>query len=206
MASQISHLPHIKNVKAGMEKWDPMHQSIFEVGFTVPASLADQGFTGDELEILSQQVVSISGLDALQKVAGVNSQKFLGVDVSFLNPVLDSTTADPFIGTVISSKQDASGSETEAVTGIKIVTDSTELAKLGFKSTNVNKVLVKVKHDPATQTAEICVEVKEIPQASEYFTTAHWSLSGSKATPKGEETGGPKSEVKEVLMFIIVIC
>jgi hypothetical protein len=94
MASQISHLPHIKNVKAGMEKWDPMHQSIFEVGFTVPASLADQGFTGDELEILSQQVVSISGLDALQKVAGVNSQKFLGVDVSFLNPTLDSTTAE----------------------------------------------------------------------------------------------------------------
>ena len=94
MASQISHLPHIKNVKAGMEKWDPMHQSIFEVGFTVPGALADQGFTGDELEILSQQVVSISGLDALQKVAGVNSQKFLGVDVSFLNPTLDSTTAE----------------------------------------------------------------------------------------------------------------
>jgi len=94
MASQISHLPHIKNVKAGMEKWDPMHQSIFEVGFTVPAALADAGFTGDELEILSQQVVSISGLDALQKIAGVNSQKFLGVDVSFLNPTLDSTTAE----------------------------------------------------------------------------------------------------------------
>lgn len=94
MASQISHLPHIKNVKAGMEKWDPMHQSIFEVGFTVPSALADAGFTGDELEILSQQVVSISGLDALQKIAGVNSQKFLGVDVSFLNPTLDSTTAE----------------------------------------------------------------------------------------------------------------
>jgi len=94
MATQISHLPHIKNVKAGMEKWDPMHQSIYEVGFTVPGALADQGFTGDELAILSQQVVSISGLDALQKVAGVNSQKFLGVDVSFLNPVLDSTTAE----------------------------------------------------------------------------------------------------------------
>jgi len=94
MATQISHLPHIKNVKAGMEKWDPMHQSIFEVGFTVPGALADQGFTGDELAILSQQVVSISGLDALQKIAGVNSQKFLGVDVSFLNPTLDSTTAE----------------------------------------------------------------------------------------------------------------
>ena len=94
MATQISHLPHIKNVKAGMNRWDPMHQSIFEIGFTVPKNLADKGFTGDELEILSQQVVSVTGLEALQKVAGVNSQKFLGVDVSFLNPTLESTTAE----------------------------------------------------------------------------------------------------------------
>lgn len=94
MASQVSHLPHIKNVKAGMERWDPMHQSIFEVAFTVPATLADAGFTGEELQILSQQVVSVSGLDALQRVAGANSQKFLGVDVSFLNPTLEQTTAE----------------------------------------------------------------------------------------------------------------
>ena len=94
MASQISHLPHIKNVKAGMGRWDPMHQSIFEIAFTVPEALADKGITGEELEILTQQVVSVSGLDALQKVAGANSQKFLGVDVSFLNPTLESTTAE----------------------------------------------------------------------------------------------------------------
>ena len=94
MATQLSHLPHIKNVKAGMGRWDPMHQSIFEIAFTVPGALADAGFTGEELEILTQQVVSVSGLDALQKVAGANSQKFLGVDVSFLNPTLESTTAE----------------------------------------------------------------------------------------------------------------
>jgi hypothetical protein len=93
MASQVSHLPHITNVKAGMEKYDPMHLSIFEVAFTVPEAMAGE-FNGEELQILSQQVVSINGLDALQKVAGVNSQKFLGVDVSFLNPTLDSTTAE----------------------------------------------------------------------------------------------------------------
>ena len=94
MASQVSHLPHITNVHAGRERWDPMHQSIFEVGFTVPEALGGKGYTGEELEILSEQVVSIQGLDALQKVAGANSQKFLGVDVSFLNPTLDSTTAE----------------------------------------------------------------------------------------------------------------
>ena len=94
MASQISHLPHITNVSAGIEKWDPMHQSIFEIGFSVPQALADQGFDGEQLKILTQQVVSVSGLDALQKIAGVNQQKFLGVDVSFLNPTLESTTAE----------------------------------------------------------------------------------------------------------------
>lgn len=94
MASQVSHLPHITNVHAGRERWDPMHQSIFEVGFTVPAALSDKGFSGEELEILTEQVVSINGLDALQKVAAANSQKFLGVDVSFLNPTLESTTAE----------------------------------------------------------------------------------------------------------------
>ena len=93
MASQISHLPHITNVKAGVEKYDPMHSSIFEIAFTVPEAMAGE-FSGEELQILSQQVVSVNGLDALQKVAGVNSQKFLGVDVSFLNPTLDSTTAE----------------------------------------------------------------------------------------------------------------
>ncbi|MBR6908495.1 hypothetical protein IKN40_08690 [bacterium] len=94
MATQLSHLPHIKNVNAGMGRWDPMHQSIFEIAFTVPAALSDAGFTGEDLEILTQQVVSVSGLDALQRVAAASSQKFLGVDVSFLNPVLESTTAE----------------------------------------------------------------------------------------------------------------
>lgn len=92
MAQQISHLPHIQKVAAGINKWDPMHSSIFEVSFTPPEALIDDGsFSGDELEILSQQVVSVSGLDALQKIAAAGSQKFIGADVSFLNPTLDST-------------------------------------------------------------------------------------------------------------------
>ena len=93
MATQVSHLPHITNVDAGKNRWDPMHSSIFEVTFTAPPRLADV-FTGEEIAILSQQVVSVDGLDALQKIAAAGQQKFLGVDVSFLNPTLDSTTAE----------------------------------------------------------------------------------------------------------------
>jgi hypothetical protein len=92
MASQVSHLPHIKNTQAGNNFYDPMHSSIFEVYFTLPTAL--QSTFKDDEAILTEQVVSVAGLDALQKTVAAGSQKFLGVDVSFLNPVLDSTFAE----------------------------------------------------------------------------------------------------------------
>ena len=70
MASSISHLPHIKNTQAGNNYWDPMHSAIFEVYFTLPVAIQDK-FKDDEA-ILTEQVV----------------------DVSFLNPTLDSTFAE----------------------------------------------------------------------------------------------------------------
>ena len=96
MANQITHLPHLTTVKAGLGRWDPMHSSIFEVQFTLPKLLESKyaNELGDGLTILTEQVTSIQGLDALQKIAAAGSQKFLGVDVSFLNPTLDSTTAE----------------------------------------------------------------------------------------------------------------
>ena len=92
MASQVSHLPHIKNTQAGNNFYDPMHSSIFEVYFTLPTAIQDT-FKTDEA-ILTEQVVSVSGLDALQKTVAAGQQKFLGVDVSYLNPVLDNTFAE----------------------------------------------------------------------------------------------------------------
>lgn len=92
MASKISHLPHIKNTAAGNNYYDPMHSSVFEVYFTLPTAIQDK-FKEDEA-ILTEQVVSVSGLDALQKTVQAGSQKFLGVDVSFLNPTLENTYAD----------------------------------------------------------------------------------------------------------------
>lgn len=92
MASGISHLPHITNVTAGVNKYDPMHASIFEVYFTLPERIKGE-FAADE-EILTEQVISVSGLDALQKTVAAGQQKFMGVDVSFLNPVLDNTYAE----------------------------------------------------------------------------------------------------------------
>lgn len=88
----ITHLPHITNIQAGMNNWDPNHQAIFEVYFTLPTAL--QAKYKEDEALLTEQVASVSGLDALQKVPGAGSQKFMGVDVSFLNPTYDNTYAE----------------------------------------------------------------------------------------------------------------
>lgn len=93
MASQISHLPHIKNVKAATERWDPIYNSIFLVAFTVPYVLAGE-YNQDEVQILSQQVESISGLDSLNETVNITTKKYLGVDVAFTNPIIENTGAD----------------------------------------------------------------------------------------------------------------
>jgi hypothetical protein len=92
MANQMNHLPHIQNMKAGFNRWDPVHNSIFDVSFTIPKML--QASFGDDVHLLQEQVTEVSGLEALQKAPGVGEQKFHGVTVSFLNPTVDSTAAD----------------------------------------------------------------------------------------------------------------
>lgn len=92
MASQLSHTPHFKNIESGFNKYDPVHNSIFEVMFTLPDALAET-FRQDEA-ILTQQVKSISGLDALNKTPAAGEQKFQGVTVSFSQPYLETTAAD----------------------------------------------------------------------------------------------------------------
>jgi hypothetical protein len=92
MANQLLHLPHIKNMESGINKYDPVHKSIFEVYFTLPTIIQTE-FKKTEL-LLTEQVTNVSGLDVLQKTTPQGEQKFYGVTVSFLNPVLDSTAAD----------------------------------------------------------------------------------------------------------------
>lgn len=90
--ANLNHLPHIKNISAGINKWDPVHKSIFEVYFTLPTAIQSE-FKDEEI-ILTEQVTSVSGLDVLQKTTPAGEQKFFGVTVSFLNPILDQTAAD----------------------------------------------------------------------------------------------------------------
>lgn len=85
-------LPHITNSQAGRNLWDPVHSSIFEVYFTLPEGIRAK-FGKDEM-LLTEHVLSISGLEALQKAPGVGQQKFMGTDRSFVNPKNDNTHAE----------------------------------------------------------------------------------------------------------------
>lgn len=91
---KITHLPHLRNVEAASltNPADPMHASIFEVIFSTPDKISN--ILPDGLGILTEQVTSVSGLDALQKTPAAGQQKFLGADVSYLNPTLDNTYAE----------------------------------------------------------------------------------------------------------------
>lgn len=91
-----SYTPHIQAIKAGnsLDLYDPVHNSIFEVTFELPAAVTAAGFDSEYIRLLQEHVTEVSGLDALQKTPGAGSQKFMGVDVSYLNPYLDNTYAD----------------------------------------------------------------------------------------------------------------
>ena len=89
--ANLTHLPHVRNIKSGVNRWDPNHSSVFEVYFTLPAAIQGQ-FAEDEA-ILTEQVTDVSGLDQLQKNTPVGKQRFMNVDVSHSSPVIDETRA-----------------------------------------------------------------------------------------------------------------
>lgn len=84
-------LPHIKNSEAGINLFDPVHKSIFEVYFTLPESLRTE-FAKDEV-LLTQHVLNISGLEALYKAPETDVQKFMGTDRSYIKPTIGETSA-----------------------------------------------------------------------------------------------------------------
>ena len=85
-------LPHIQNSKAGANKYDPVHKSLYEVSFTVPASLKQR--FGEDEEILTEHVLSVSGLDSLYKGVEAEQQKFMGTSRSYLKPTVGDTFAE----------------------------------------------------------------------------------------------------------------
>lgn len=85
-------LPHIQNSEAGRNKYDPVHKSIFELYFTLPEMIRDR-FAQDEA-LLTEHVLSVSGLDALYKGVEADQQKFKGTSRSYLKPTVGDTFAE----------------------------------------------------------------------------------------------------------------
>ena len=86
-------LPHIQNSTAGRNKFDPVHQNIFAVRFTVPDAIRAQ-FGKDEV-LLTEHVTKITGVGgAINKAPNVQQQKFMGTDRSYIVPKLDNTHAE----------------------------------------------------------------------------------------------------------------
>lgn len=85
-------LPHIKNSQAGRNLYDAVHNCIYEVYFTLPEPLRAQ-FAQDESTI-TEHVLKISGLEALDKAPAIVEQQFMGTTRSFVAPRIDGTAAD----------------------------------------------------------------------------------------------------------------
>lgn len=85
-------LPHITNSEAGRNFYDPYHNCLFEVYFTLPTALVGQ--FGQDEALITEHVQSVGGLDALDKGPETIQQKYQGTTRTYVAPKMDSTSAD----------------------------------------------------------------------------------------------------------------
>lgn len=133
--AKITHFPNIRSVSAANNYWDPMHNSIFEVVFELPAGIANNKYgVGSIVDVLGEQVKKVTGLDALQKTAAAGEQKFFGASASYLNPTLDSTFAELTVELNLNIRN------SNDATVFRVFKD---WSKLGYDLSNGNRSLMK---------------------------------------------------------------
>ena len=86
-------LPHIKNSKAGINRQEPWFKQLFEVYFSIPEPLVAE-IGAEDVNVLTEQVKGVSGLDTLTKSPGMVEQTYMGATRSYLGAGLDSTAHD----------------------------------------------------------------------------------------------------------------
>ena len=84
-------LLHIR-CEAGRNLYDPVFKNIFEVYFTLPEPISKQ--FGKDTALITEHVTKVGGLAALNRAPGTGVQKFMGTDRTYINPKLDSTSAE----------------------------------------------------------------------------------------------------------------
>ena len=85
-------LPHITNSEAGRNLYDPYHNCLFEVYFTLPKAIKDE--FGQDEALLTEHVLKVSGLENLDKGPDVTTQKYQGTTRTYLKPKIDDTSAE----------------------------------------------------------------------------------------------------------------
>lgn len=85
-------LPHIRNSKAGVNRWDPVHKCHYEVYFTIPEALQGRYQKDVADMLLTQQVKTVDGLGTLDPALGSDTQRFMGSTRTYLNPKPESTS------------------------------------------------------------------------------------------------------------------
>ena len=83
-------LPHILNSEAGRNHYDPYHNNLFEVYFTLPTALQEKYH--QDCALITEHVQSISGLDGLTRGPEAITQKFMGTTRTYLAPKLGDTS------------------------------------------------------------------------------------------------------------------
>ena len=84
----MSLLPHITNSKAGRGKWEPLWKGLYQMYFTVPPAIAAK-YSTDDILTLSEQITTVSGLNAVDKGPDKSEQKFFGSTRTYVNPKID---------------------------------------------------------------------------------------------------------------------
>lgn len=85
-------LPHITNSEAGRNLYDPSHNCIFEVYFTLPAAIRSE--FGQDEALITEHITKVSGLANLDKGPSIINQKFMGTTRTYVAPKLDNTSAE----------------------------------------------------------------------------------------------------------------
>ena len=85
-------LPHITNSEAGRNLYDPYHNCLFEVYFTLPKAIRAE--FGQDEALLTEHVLKVNGLDALDKGPETTTQKYQGTTRTYLKPKIDDTSAE----------------------------------------------------------------------------------------------------------------
>ena len=82
----MAGLPHYRNSKASMNRFEPVYNAQFEVTLQPPPAVADWA-------LVMEQVLKVGGVD-VNRVPAVVEQKYKSAKRSFAGGIVDNTTVD----------------------------------------------------------------------------------------------------------------